>query len=113
MTTTQTMLAKIVEQMDATGVWVVSGRRVVKLHVARGSSKTGSKVRRNARWVDGRVRCPGWGDVLWHRLVVFHFMNPEGITRLAFKRFEVDHTNRDPQIVDYRRVAIVSPQCGR
>ena len=51
--------------------------------------------------------------MLWHRLLAFYLHNTEGLSRAQFKRYEVDHTNRSPMYVDWRRLAIVPPQQGK
>ena len=86
----------------------------MKLYSARGRCVP-AKKKRNVDRVDLRVKCPGWGQVMWHRLLGFYFQNKEFLSKAEFQKrdaYEVHHRGRDPKIVYYRRLRSIEPQGG-
>lgn len=99
------------------GTWVQISRKQMAWVAGRGKGKKKKKngrKRRNDKRRDVRVNCPasGWTKPFWHRLLAFYLHNTENISKADFKRKEVDHTNRAPMRIDWRRLEIVDPQGG-
>ena len=109
---TNASLFKVVEhKIDCE--WVEIQKTRVKFQIGRRQGKKAVKKRRNPNRVDVRVMSPPkWRGFFWHRLLAFFFHNQEGLSRAAFRKFEVDHTNKDFRRIDWRRLCIVEPQGG-
>ena len=108
---TNCSLWKITER-KVEGKWVQFSKVQMKWSRARGRGNTRAKRKRNPNRIDVKVVVPGWGRPMWHRLLGWYYHHTPGLTRRAFEKKEVDHTNRNPQRIDFRRLEIVEPQRG-
>ena len=93
--------------------WAEIARHQMALFAARGMKNRNAKKRkRNPDRKDLRVEVPGWKQPPWHRLLAFYFHNVDNLTKLQFKKKEVDHVRKHPDIIDWRSLEIVDPQQG-
>ena len=102
-------LWKVTEELQG-DEWKEVKRKQVAFSKARGRGE------RTSTRVDARVNCCAWGGSgkpLWHRFLAFYLQNPDGLSKTQFAKKDVDHTNNDPSVVDWRRLRIVEKHSGR